>query len=66
MGKSSAAGAALLVALAGCLPGHMSNKHAGHEGYFAPPITALDADGNTMRLKQYKDKVVLLSFWHGT
>jgi hypothetical protein len=66
MGKLIAAGAAAsLVALAGCLPGYMSNKHAGHVGYYAPPITALDAEGQTMRLKDYKGKVVLLSFWHG-
>lgn len=67
MGKASAAvGAALLVALVGCLPGYMSNKHAGAEGYYAPPITALDADGQTMRLKEHQGKVILLSFWHGT
>ena len=52
------------LALGGCLPGYLSNKYAGREGYFAPPITGLDADGQTLRLKQYKDKVVLLSFWH--
>jgi cytochrome oxidase Cu insertion factor (SCO1/SenC/PrrC family) len=67
MGKSSAVvAAALVVALAGCLPGYMSNKHAGQEGYYAPPITAVDGDGQTMRLKEHKGKVVLLSFWHGT
>lgn len=65
MGKK-VAGLCLMFAfvLGGCLPGHLSNKHAGKEGYLAPPITALDAEGQTMRLKDHKEKVVLLSFWH--
>jgi thiol-disulfide isomerase/thioredoxin len=57
-------GLALLMALTGCLPGSLySNKHMAKESYTAPPITAIDADGQVMRLKDHKGKVVLLSFW---
>lgn len=54
---------ALAAALAGCLPGYLSNKHMAKEGYPAPPISAVDGDGRVMRLKDFKGKVVLLSFW---
>ncbi|MFM7151922.1 MAG: peroxiredoxin family protein [Gemmataceae bacterium] len=53
-----------LVGLVGCFPGHMTNQKAGKEGYFAPPIEAVDGNGQPMRLSDYPDKVVLLSFWH--
>ncbi len=67
MGRTSTVTAILcLFTLAGCFPGYLSNKHAGQEGYYAPPITALNGEGQTMRLKDFKDKVILLSFWHGT
>ena len=56
-------GLALTLALAGCLPGYLSNKHMAKEGYQAPPIAAVDGDGHVMRLKEHKGKVVLLSFW---
>lgn len=54
----------LLVTLAGCSPAFLNyNKHVAKEGYPAPPITAVDADGQMMRLRDHKGKVVLLSFW---
>ncbi|MFO0879415.1 MAG: hypothetical protein U0840_18870 [Gemmataceae bacterium] len=57
-------GLALLVALAGCLPGYLSNQKAGKEGYFALAIEGVDADGQVMRLTDTQgDKVALLSFW---
>jgi cytochrome oxidase Cu insertion factor (SCO1/SenC/PrrC family) len=56
---------ALLGAFIGCLPGYLSNKHMAQEGYMAPPIEAVDGAGQMMRLRDYKGKVVLLSFWHG-
>jgi hypothetical protein len=57
-------GLALLAGLAGCLPGYMnSNKRMAQEGSMAPPITGIDAQGQTMRLSDFQGKVVLLSFW---
>lgn len=51
--------------LAGCLPGYLTNQKAAKEGYLAPPIEALDGNGQMMRLSEAQGKVVLLSFWHG-
>jgi hypothetical protein len=56
----------VLAGLAGCLPGYTNgNRHMAQEGSLAPPITGIDADGQTMRLKDHEGEVVLLSFWHG-
>lgn len=57
-------GLGIMIGLAGCLPGYLSNQKAGKEGCFALPIESVDADGKYMRLSEYSDKIVLLSFWH--
>jgi hypothetical protein len=63
-------------ALPGCYPGGaeykpLSPRPSGqikegiHEGNRAPEIAGEDADDNSLKLSDYRGKVVLLDFWAG-
>ena len=55
-----------LVILVGCAPFAKQEAIGPHGGPLAPPIEGEDSRGQAMRLADYRGKVVLLSFWHGT
>jgi hypothetical protein len=51
--------------LAGCVPLSLRNQ-APREGALAPSTRGVDAAGQPRDLGEYRGKVVLLTFWHGT
>jgi hypothetical protein len=56
------AGPVLLGLLLGCVP--LTVRKGSHDGQLVD-IEGTGGDGQAMRLRDYRGKVVLLSFWHG-
>jgi peroxiredoxin len=54
--------AVVLVLLAGCLPSYLTVPSGTQPGQLAPPIVGNDANGEALRLEDFKGKVVLLHF----
>jgi cytochrome oxidase Cu insertion factor (SCO1/SenC/PrrC family) len=59
--------ALVLVLAAGCMregnPATEQRPAAAREGRPAPEVAGVDAEGRTLRLSDYRGKVVLLHFW---
>jgi hypothetical protein len=58
------AGLVLLVVVVGCVP--LLRTKEAREGQLAPAIEGVAGNGQTLRLSDYRGKVVLLCFWHGS
>jgi cytochrome oxidase Cu insertion factor (SCO1/SenC/PrrC family) len=54
---------ALAVILAGCTNARKAKRALPAVGKPAPEITGSDQDGNSLKLSDYRGKVVLLDFW---
>jgi hypothetical protein len=46
-----------------CAPVAVAAEFAPAVGKMAPPIKGLDLNGKSLKLSDYKGKVVLLDFW---
>jgi thiol-disulfide isomerase/thioredoxin len=53
----------LLVSIGMSLPGAFSQHHSLESGSVAPAIALPDLKGNTIELKSFKGKLVLIDFW---
>jgi hypothetical protein len=58
------AGLLLLGIVAGCMP--LLRTREAREGQPAPPIEGMAGNGQALSLSDYRGKVVLLCFWHGS
>jgi hypothetical protein len=52
-----------LCVVVGCMP--LLRTREVCEGQVAPPTEGTAADGQSLRLSDYRGRVVLLCFWHG-